>query len=367
MSKPHVLHGWHLSYYSGKTRAYLRYKNIPFDDHAVDAITLMRRIPARTGATVMPVVVTPDGEWLQDTTHIVDVLEQKFPDAPVLPATPRQRFVAELLEMWADEWWIPTAMHYRWSFPENYVLFEADAGDALLPGFPRFAKNRLVAYVASKLRGYLPSVGVVPAQFVTMERWTEAMLDALDQHFTSLPFLLGSKPSIADFALLGPLYGHLGRDPYPKRTLLDPRPHLQAWVERMNAPKPGAGEFLAGDEIPVTLRPLFNALFGEFWPMLAGIRDEVGKALATLPPQRKRLPRALGTIEFPMGAARFRRDAMPYTLWMFQQIQDHYAQLDGTARASVDAWLHEHNAADAMKLEVGVRLKRAGLHVMVER
>src|SRR3546814_4112507 len=84
-------------------------------------------------------------------------------------------------------------MHYRWSFPENYLLFEADAGNALLPGFPRFAKNRLAAYVASTLRGYLPSVGVVPAQFAVMERWTENMLDALDRHFAILPFLLGSR------------------------------------------------------------------------------------------------------------------------------------------------------------------------------
>lgn len=367
MSKPYVLHGWHLSYFSGKTRAYLRYKNVPFVDHAVDAVTLMRRIPAKTGATVMPVVVTPDGEWLQDTTHIVDVLEPRFPDAPVVPATPRQRIAAGLLEMWADEWWIPTAMHYRWSFPENYALFERDAGDALLPGFPRFAKNRLVAYVAGKLRGYLPSVGVVPAQFATMERWTETMLDALDRHFAALPFLFGSKPSIADFALLGPLYGHLGRDPFPKRTLVDPRPHLKAWVERMNAPQPGSGAFLPDDEIPATLQPLFDALFGEFWPMLIGIRDEVKKALMTLPPQRKRLPRSLGAIEFPMDAGRFRRDAMPYTLWMFQRIRDDYAQLDATSRESVDAWLRECNAAQALQLEIGVRLRRVGLHVAVER
>src|SRR3546814_1777005 len=76
-----------------------------------------------------------------------------------------------------------------------------------------------------------------------------------------------------------------------KRTLVDPRPHLKAWVERMNAPQPGAGEFLANDEIPATLQPLFDALFGEFWPMLVGIRDELQRALPTLSPQRKRLPR----------------------------------------------------------------------------
>nr|WP_241695996.1 glutathione S-transferase family protein [Solimonas terrae] len=361
------MHGWHLSYYSGKTRAYLRYKNVPFVDHEVDAITLMRKIPAKTGATVMPVVVTPEGEWLQDSTHIVDVLEQRFPDAPVLPATPRQRIVAELLEMWADEWWIPTAMHYRWSFPENYALFEADAGNALLPGFPRFAKKRIVAYVAARLRSYLPSVGVVPTQFGAMERWTEDMLDALEQHFATLPFLLGSKPSIADFALLGPLYGHLGRDPMPKRTLVDPRPHLKAWIDRMNAPQPGSGEFLANDDIPATLQPLFDALFKEFWPMLAGIRDELHKALATPPPQRRRLPRALGAVEFPMGRYRFRRDAMPYTLWMLQRIQDDYAQLDAAARATVDAWLQRQDAASALQLDIGTRLQRVGLHVMVER
>src|SRR3546814_5030163 len=147
-----------------------------------------------------------------------------------------------------------------------------------------------------------------------------------------------------------------------KRTLVDPRPHLKAWVERMNAPQPGAGEFLANDEIPATLQPLFDALFGEFWPMLVGIRDELQRALPTLSPQRKRFPRSLGQIEFPMGPDRFRRDAMPYTLWMFQRVQDHCAQLDATSHAAVDAWLNEQDAGQALRSEIGVRLRRTGLH-----
>src|SRR3546814_19883524 len=77
--------------------------------------------------------------------------------------------------------------------------------------------------------------------------------------------------------------------------------HLKAWVERMNAPQPGAGEFLANDEIPATLQPLFDALFGEFWPMLVGIRDELQRSLPTMSPQRTRLPRSLGQMQFPMG------------------------------------------------------------------
>lgn len=367
MTTPYILHGWHLSYFSGKSRAYLRYKNIPFIDHPVDAWNLLWRIPRKTGAAVMPVVVTPEGEWLQDTKDITEALEKRFPQHAVVPATPRQRIAAMLIEAWADEWWIPPAMHYRWVYPENYALFEADSGKALLPRFPAFIQKRLAAYIAGKLRGYLPSVGIVPEQYAVQERWTEAMLDVLEQHFAALPFLLGSKPSIADFALFGPLYGHLSRDPYPKRTLVDPRPRLKAWVERMHNTRAGSGEFLPGDAIPPTLNPLFDAIFGEFYPMLTGIRDEVRQYLPSMAPGRNRLPRALGMIEFPMGAGRYRRAAMPYTLWMMQRILDAYAALDAGGRAAVDAWTRERGAPEAMRFDIGVRLKRAGLHVKLER
>lgn len=367
MTKPYVLHGWHLSYFSGKTRAYLRYKGIPFVDHEVDAYHLMWKIPRMTGATVMPVVVTPDGEWLQDTTHIVDVLEQRFPERPVVPDTPRQRVAAQWIEAWADEWWIPTAMHYRWSFPENYRLFEADAGAALLPGFPSFAKRRLAAYVAGKLRGYLPSVGVVPAQYAMMEAWTVSMLDALERHFSVHSYLLGERPTIADFALLGPMYGHLGRDPWPKRELLDPRPRLSEWVVRMNAAAPSSGALLENDAVPATLGPVFSSIFKEFVPMVAAIGDEVSKAVATLPAERSRLPRALGMIDFPMGGGRFRRAAMPYSLWMVQRVLDSHRGLDAAGRAAVDTWLMEQGGSEAKQLQIKPRLRRVGLHVAVER
>lgn len=365
MSKPYVMHGWHLSFFSGKTRALLQYKNVPFIDHEVDALNLLWRIPKKTGAKVMPVVVTPEGEWLQDTKDIAEIIEQRFPQGATLPATPRQRIAALLIEAWADEWWIPPAMHYRWVYPENYALFEHDAGKALLPYFPAFAQKRIAAYVASTLRGYLPSVGIVPAQYGVQERWTERMLDALDTHFAKLPFVLGTKPSVADFGLFGPMYGHLSRDPWPKRELIAKRPNLKAWVERMNTVKAGAGAFLPDDAIPETLDPVFDAIFGEFYPMLAGIRDEVQKFLPKLKPGG-RLPRALGEIEFPMADGRYRRMAMPYTLWMQQRILDVYRGMPAGDRALVDAWTARRGAPEAMQFKQDFRLKRVALHVAVE-
>lgn len=365
MSGTYVFYGWHLSLYSGKTRAYLRYKQVPHVEKPPRAWT-MRTIREQTGATVMPVVVTPEGEWLQDTSFIMDRLEQRFAQAPVLPATPRQRIAALLLEAWGDEFWLPSAMHYRWSFPENYALFENDAGGQLMPFAPRFIRKRLAATVAGQMRSFLPGLGVNPQQARVIEAWTEAQLDLLDAHFAQHPYLLGKRPSYGDFGLIGPLYAHLGRDPYPKRTLIAPRKHLAAWVARMQLPEnPLGGEFLAGDAIPETLKPVFESLFAEFWPNLAAIQAEVTRALPTLPAGRG-FRRALGEVEFPMGAQRYRRLATPFSLWMAQRALDAYRELDAGGRASVEGWLAGVGGAGAMQLKIEPRLKRMALHVAPE-
>ncbi|MEH6636896.1 MAG: glutathione S-transferase N-terminal domain-containing protein, partial [Halioglobus sp.] len=96
----HLAH--EVSLYSGKTRAYLRYKNIPFDEHL--SLDVHDRIKTEVGKKIVPVVVTPEGEYLQDTTVIIDRLEQRFPTPSVYPDTPAQKLVALLLELYGDEW-----------------------------------------------------------------------------------------------------------------------------------------------------------------------------------------------------------------------------------------------------------------------
>ncbi len=355
------LYGWELSLYSGKIRAYLRHKGIRFHEKRV-TLWDMRTIRRRTGANVMPVIVTTHGQWLQDTSSIIDALEIRFPAAPVVPATPRQRVAAYLLEAWGDEFWLPSAMHYRWNFDENFrEVFQKEGGDNLLPLAPRFIKNRLVARAAGMLRGFLPGLGVVPVQRDTIERWTEGLCDALDAHFAQYPYLLGTRASLGDYGLIGPLYAHLGRDPYPARTLIAPRPHLAAWVERMQHPPAGSGDFLPDDAVPETLQPVFDSIFGEFWPYLQGTIAQVNTATLALPPGRG-YARALGRIDFPLAGRTFTLNARPYSLWMVQRALEAYAALDADARASVDDWLATLGAGDAMRLPVP-RLKRVALRV----
>lgn len=362
-----TLYGWHLSYFTGKVLCYLRYKRIPFIDQPVDMLTLMHRIRRETGEVVMPVLRTPDNEWLQDSSHIIDRMEALYPDAPVIPATPVQRFTAYLIEAWGDEWWIPIAMHTRWTYPENYRLFEADSGAALLPHFPRFLQRAATARVARTLRGMLPAVGVRPAQFALMDRWTAHMLDLLETHFANLPYLLGSRPTLADYGLVGTMYGHLGRDPWPARELIAPRPHLRAWIDRMANPTDAdhSGALLADDALAPTLLPVLRSILGEFVPMVEAINGKVTALLAHYP-EGKRLPRGLDDIRFPMGDGHFQRAALPYTLWMMQRVLDElHAMPDSDQRKIIDL-LTPLGGAALPGLEIP-RLRRDGLRVLAER
>jgi glutathione S-transferase len=363
MTNPrYTLYGWHLSYFTGKVLCYLNYKRIPFVHKDVDIATLLWRIKRKVGASVMPVVVTPEQRWIDDSSLIIDHLEDRFPDAPVIPSTPVQRFASYLMEAWGDEWWVPIAMHTRWTYPENYALFEREAGKALLPNFPAFVQRRAVAKIAATLRGMLHTVGVRPEQFAEMDRWTNEMLDLLEQHFSRHSFLFGERPTLGDFGLVGTMYGHLGRDPWPARELIAPRPHLRAWIDRM-AGGQGLKEaaLIADDATAETLAPVFRSIFAEFTPLLEGINCQVKAAMPTLAAGRA-LPRRLEDVEALTRAGRFRRSALPYTLWMAQRTLDVYRQMSADEQQSVSDWLTPLGGASFLALDIP-RLTLRGLRV----
>jgi hypothetical protein len=201
----------------------------------------------------------------------------------------------------------------------------------------------------------------VPGQIELLDKWTRDTLDLLDAHFATTPFLFGGKPSLGDFGLIGPMYAHLGRDPWSKRELVDPRKHLRAWVDRMIKPQPRTGAFLPDDKIPETLVPIFRAMFREIIPMLEGIAREVRAVLPNFTDGR-RLPRGIGQVEFPMGEGRYKRMALPYILWMAQRIFDMHRNMNPAEQASVREWLRQLGGESLLDLDVPP-LKRLGLRV----
>ena len=105
-----------------------------------------------------------------------------------------------------------------------------------------------------------PAWDVVPKTSDLIESTHVALLTKLNQHFMNYPYLLGSKPCVADFGMMAPMYGHLGRARKPLALMQEYAVRVFRWTERMNRREPDFGEFefekkeyLSNDEVPETL------------------------------------------------------------------------------------------------------------------
>ena len=133
------------------------------------------------------------------------------------------------------------------------------------------------------------------------------MLEALEVHFGGHDYVLGGRPSLGDFGLLGPLYAHLYRDAMPGFFLRTHFPLVAEWVERTNGegalnarqygqklygldeagalvPRPAnsfGAEWLAEDAVPETLAPLLDVFFREMWPVLRESIDRLRAFVAS--------------------------------------------------------------------------------------
>src|SRR4029453_11808589 len=65
---------------------------------------------------LIPLVLAPDGESMQDSTPILERMEARFPEPGIHPGEPVAAFVSALIEEYADEWGNKPMFHYRWTY-----------------------------------------------------------------------------------------------------------------------------------------------------------------------------------------------------------------------------------------------------------
>jgi glutathione S-transferase len=320
------------SYFSAKVRPALRLKGIPFEEIAPTPQVYRDVILARTGLAFIPILVSPDDETLQDTSEILDALEARFPKPALYPATPVQRVAAYLLELYADEFLVLPAMHYRWSFAESEAQARRDF--AASNGDPA-AANRF----ADRMQGSIRALGVLPESIPAIEAHLADLLDALSAHFEAQPFLLGTRPSLADCALMGPLHAHLYLDAVPGPLLRARAPRVCDWIERMDRGEGADGAFLPGDALAKTLRPLLELVGHDAVRVVLDTVRDFERWADARPPELETPPRGIGVHATVLRGAGFTRCTSPYTLWMLQRPLDAYAALGAGDRRAVDAAL----------------------------
>jgi len=357
MSNKYTLYGSPLSLYTGKARAYLINKGLPYEEVFSSLKVYKNIIIPHTGVRFVPVLKTPQEEYIQDTTVIIETMEKRHPENPLVPSSPKQKLVSHLFEIWADEWLLIPAMHYRWN-KNNFPFIYEEFGRVVTPRMPAFIRAFVGKKIGSKFKGFVPILGITPATIPAIENWYENhVLHVLEQHFSTHDYLLGAKPSLGDFGLIGPIYAHLYRDPVPGKLMKNIAPNVAKWVERMNSPTVQHGDWLSNDEVPETLYPLLQRMFAEFWPVLASTVEKLQQWQQQNPTKNK-VPRTIGEHAFSIGGVKENRAIMTFHQWKLQRVLDCYNNTDVELKDTVDEMLSNLGGKQAMQLKIATRVKR---------
>lgn len=325
---------WELSYFSGKVRAYLRYKERMgdlgegFEDILATPELLFNLLTPATGSAAIPQMQTNDGSWVQDSSDIIDFIEARHDKVPVAPSVtdaPRQALVSYLVEMLADEWMVVPGFWERWhySLPDvepnhlNYNAMQwgsvfaagAPGDERLAAGASMFEEMFGLSEARTNPRGTYAGLVHLGCTEATEQAWWASMeniLSLLDTHFGAHDFLLGGLPSLGDFGLLGPLYAHVYRDATSGFMLRTQHPIVSEWVERTNGHNVTArtygqklyslgedgelvgrpatsdgGQWLKDDHVPLSLDALAAVFFEEMWPMLTSTMEMTAAFIAS--------------------------------------------------------------------------------------
>ncbi len=374
-SSLYTLYGITGSLYTGKVRAYLRHHNIPFEERAMGHADFAAEIVPKIGRMIVPVLVTPEGMVIQDGTDILDHLETTVPSPqPIYPDHPVLRAISYLFELFGGEGLLRPAMHYRWNFDEENLIFLKSFFSEMTPtGSSKKEIDDMFGFASGLMRAASVAFGVVPETMREIESTYTDFLTRLEAHFSKFGFLLGGYPTGGDYGLFNPLYAHLGRDPHPANLMKQIAPHVYKWTEHMNGPESyvdhrlslNSNELFAPDDIPATLKDLMRYIAEEYLSELAAHVAFTNDWLAerpTIEPGTNGLDdpaqRAIGMAEFNWRGHDIKTVVMPYRFYLLQRLTDCVANAQPDDQKSIRALFKETGLEKILDLRTTRRVER---------
>jgi glutathione S-transferase len=341
MTNTHKLYGMAGSLYTGKVRAYLRRNHIPFTEHKAGGERFNTVVRKAVGRWIIPVIETPDGEFIQDGTDILDHFENKGASRQsIYPKDVRLRIVAHLFELFGGEGLLRPAMHYRWNFDDDNLHFLTTSFEDVLPnGLSAEERQAAFLHASGRMRKAAVAFGVKPETFETIQDSYAEFLSLMNAHLVERPYLLGGHPTVGDYGLFGPLYPHLARDPKPLHLMQTHAPRVHRWTERMNMPETfvdeatlKAGDQLnSADDIPNTLKAMMRFVAEDYLPELSAhivftnewLKQQSDETLKQSGPGR-----SIGMAEFEWRGHTLSTAVMPYRNYLLQRLHAVYDEMD---------------------------------------
>ncbi|WP_169545911.1 glutathione S-transferase family protein [Sneathiella aquimaris] len=311
----YIIYGSEYSPFSVKVRSYLRYKNIdhewrPRTQDNFDEFQALAKLP------LIPLVQCPDGTVLQDSTPIIEKLEERHPDKPIIPDSPEMAFISSMLEEYADEWGNKPMFHYRWWRDEDQIAVSKGLADNIAPNAVEEDRQKLADQLRKRMVPRLSFVGSSEQNKDLIERSLKEALLLLEKHLDGRAFVLGGHPTLADFGLFCQLYGCTQQP--TTLEIMTAFPNILDWINRMLDPK-AEGELEPWERLQSTLQPFIVSQVRELYLPWATANAQALKAEEH-------------SFSVTLKGSRFTQDPMKYTARSLHALKGKFARLEQRSR-----------------------------------
>ncbi|MEZ6011580.1 MAG: glutathione S-transferase N-terminal domain-containing protein [Hyphomonas sp.] len=260
--------------YTRKMLALLRYRRIPYAMLWGGHQNPPKGLP-EPKVKLLPTFYfqTQEGglEAVVDSTPIIRRLEAEYAGRSAIPANPVLAYLNELIEDYADEWLTKAMFHYRW-------YFEADRDNAApllvywsAPTLPPADAQRLADMFSKRQTERLYVVGSNDVTASTIEQSYTRFIDILDGILQHGEYVLGARPSSADFAIFGQLTQLGIIEPTSAAVTRARSARVRAWLDRvedLSGLEPAAGDWYSPEEAGRVLKPLLEEIGRVYLPFL---------------------------------------------------------------------------------------------------
>lgn len=275
LEQPLRLKGAPGSPYTRKMLAYMRYRHIGYEliigDPAADLNLPKHKVE------LLPTFYLPNEqgeiEAVVDSTPLIRRFEIEFEGRAVLPPDPVLNFLNYLIEDYADEWLTKAMFHYRW-----YYDADIKKAGSILPlwrgmQMSQEQHEKISAFIADRQISRLYVVGSNDITAPVIEDSYKRFLQIMDGIIEKQTFVLGTRPSAADFGIYAQLTQLAKFDPTPMAICLSEAPRVFAWTDVIDdlSGHPAAGDndgWMSLDAVAEVLGPLLEEVGRTYVPAL---------------------------------------------------------------------------------------------------
>jgi len=263
MTNPIELMGAPGSPYTRKMLSLMRYREIPFRVHWTTG-EVPEGFP-KPKVRLLPTYFLPGKEGE------LEAVTDSYEGRSVIPDNPVLSFLTDLIEDYADEWLTKAMFHYRWAHEADYKnagplliywgssVIDDGAAQGLSDHFTKRQIDRL--YVVGSNEITAPIIEAAYKRFASI----------LDRLLAQKGYVLGGRPSAADFAIFGQMTQLGIIEPTSAKLTRDISARVRAWLDRMedlSGLSPKDDDWFDVETIREALVPLLTEIGRTYTPVM---------------------------------------------------------------------------------------------------